>query len=372
MNPKLQIKLLKEKVHGSIQRLVYHRRLPYLSLAVAMFFCLFVGYMLFIISNAHVTKNSSNNNKDGELPKCCLVVSVLNIGQGDSIYIQAPNGTDMLVDAGPAGGQVSERVGEAKNNIFDNSIDIILATHPDADHVGGFEELLQHFTANTFIEDGLPADTSTYKNLLSKISSSKIQKVTATRGMSIILDKDRNIIFSVLYPDDQYANYLHDECAARNAEKKSLHKRGSVENCNKVLKLDTNSMSIVGKLTYGNTSFLLTGDAPSTIEHYLIHEFGGATLSVCSTVQYSATSSLCSNVLKVGHHGSKYSTSEEFLSAVMPNYAAISVGATNRYGHPSENALEALSHASSSPQVLRTDQVGTIHFKSDGDKIVVY
>jgi beta-lactamase superfamily II metal-dependent hydrolase len=334
-----KIKLIKNQ----IVRLVYHRRIPQVAAVFGALLCVFIAYSFSAIGPHTCVE--------------CLEVDVLDIGQGDSIYIAAPNGNSLLVDSGPAGGQVNKKINETGKNIFDNFIDVILATHPDADHVGGFQEVLQHWSAGLFVEDGLRGDTATYKNLVAEVDAQKIPHIVARRGLNIVLDRERNIIFHVLYPDNSFYTYRYDECQAANAKHKRLHKPGGLKKCKNVFQLETNEMSIVGKLTYGNTSFILTGDAPQDVEDFLIHEF--------------QDDGLHSDVLKVGHHGSKYSSSDEFLAVVSPHYAAISVGAKNRYGHPAERVLETLAAASSSPEILRTDKMGTIRFISDGKSVHV-
>lgn len=351
-------------ITNRISGLVYHRRLPLIVLVVSVVACLLAVQMFW--------------PSFGNALPClhCLQVSVLDIGQGDSIYVRAPNGNSLLVDAGPPGGQVSRRISESAVTMFDTSIDVMIATHPDADHIGGFKEVLQHFDAGMLIDSGTEVQTAIYKNMMEEISAKHIPHVVAQRGMNIVLDKDANVVFHILYPSDDYFFYKFKECEAANTERKRLHKKGSLKKCENVYKVDTNTMSVVGKLTYGNTRFVLTGDSPVEVEKYLVDAEKVASSSV----------SLSADVLKVGHHGSKSSTSKEFVEAVSPEFAAISVGAKNKYGHPAEQVLKILteanfatssvvsstsSTASSSIQILRTDQLGTIHFISDGYKVWV-
>lgn len=346
-------------IKGNLSGLVYHRRLSYFTLAVALIFAALLWNLNgTFVSPAHVTS-------DTHAGKCCLKVSILDIGQGDSIYIQTPDGHSTLVDAGPAGGQVNARI-EEQAGMFDKNIDVLLATHPDADHIGGFQEVLSHFGAGAFVDPGIPDDTATYKNLISSVDAAHIKRIVARRGLEILLDPVDDVRFEILYPDDGFYAYRYDQCESDNTEHKRLHKKGSLKNCKNIFKLETNEESIVGKLIYGNTSFLLTGDAPIDVEQYLMHQLGAA-----DTARTSATSTLRADVLKVGHHGSKNSTSPEFVAAVSPEFAAISVGAKNRYGHPTDQVLQILAAASSSPQVLRTDKVGTIKFSSDGETVTL-
>lgn len=311
-------------------RLVYHERVVQIAILLSAFLCVFTLYSFSGFQVARVCVD-------------CLEVDVLDIGQGDAIYVRTPSGNSMLIDAGPRGGQVNKKISEVNRNIFDTNIDVLLATHPDADHIGGLQEVLQRFSSDLFVDPGVKSDTATYKNLISEIDGKNIKHVVARKGLDIILD--RNITFHVLYPSDEFFVYQYDKCL----KDRELKKTRKV--CKKNPELGTNDMSIVGMLTYGETSFLLTGDAPENVEDYLIH----------------TQKDLNADVLKVGHHGSKYSTTDEFVKAVSPTYAVISVGAKNRYGHPAERVLEALKGV----QVLRTDLLGTIRFVSDGKTVEI-
>lgn len=343
------MKLIKENVKSSLLGLVYHNRLPYFCLI----FSIVIFTFIFYIGGKNVAplKNILPKNEN-TICQECLKVYMLDVGQGDSFYIQAPNGNSLLIDAGQPNGGAQNKISKIKNNFFDRTIDVLLATHPDADHIGGFENILKGFVAGLYVDPGVIADTAIYKNLKKEISEQRITSLVFRRGVQIILDKERNIYFETLYPDNSFFAYKYNECEFQNSERKRLHKKGSSKKCKNVFKLETNEMSIVGKLVYGKTSFLFTGDAPDAVENFLMKEF--------------KNSEFRSNVLKVGHHGSKYSTSQRFAEIVEPSYAAISVGVKNRYGHPAERVLETLHTISTKPEIVRTDQVGTMVFISDG------
>ncbi len=250
-----------------------------------------------------------------------LTVAFLDVGQGDAIFIEAPNGNQMLIDGGP-GRAVFQPLSEMMP-FYDRSIDAVIATHPDADHIGGLPEVLRRYEIGLFIDPGMESDTGVYQALVQAVKSSDVRYMVARRGMRIALDEEKNIFLEILFPD-------RDMTGA-----------------------DTNDASVVAKLVYGKTSFLLTGDSPQKIEKYLASIDAG---------------NLDIDVLKLGHHGSKTSSSAIFLGYTSPEYAIISAGKDNRYGHPHEEVLARLREFGIT-NALRTDEEGTIVMKSDGETI---
>lgn len=247
-----------------------------------------------------------------------LTVAFLDIGQGDAIYIEAPNGNQLLIDGGP-GQQVLREIGHLMP-FWDRSLDFVLATHPDQDHVGGLPSVLGRMQVDGVITTENTSGTGAYAAFEEVIAAKHPRRILARAGERIILD--RGVVLEILFPD-------------RNA-------RG----------WDTNTGSIVARLTYGNESFLFTGDSPSAIERYLIGGKGGA---------------LHSTVLKLGHHGSRTSSSREFLSAVNPDYAIISAGLNNKYGHPHKEVIALLDELKI-PHLSTIDH-STIIFKTDGAEL---
>ncbi|NVN96850.1 MBL fold metallo-hydrolase [Candidatus Nomurabacteria bacterium] len=251
-----------------------------------------------------------------------LRVVFLDVGQGDAIYIEAPNGKQMLVDGGPDAtllGRLSKVMPFA-----DRSIDMIVATHPDLDHIGGFPLLLDNYKVGSILENGAVGTSKESINLEEKIVKKKINKIIAKRGMHIILDDKRNIYFDILFPDRDVSN------------------------------LESNEASIVGKLVYGENSFMLTGDASLYTENLIEWNENDKTLN--------------SDVLKLGHHGSRTSSSILWLKKVTPEVAIISVDKGNKYGHPHKELLERLS--SLHIPFLSTADIGNIVFESDGRKLI--
>ncbi len=249
-----------------------------------------------------------------------LEVDFLDVGQGDAIFIQAPNGNQVLVDGGPNNAVLREL--SKVMPFYDRSIDMIIESHPDSDHINGLVEVLRRYKTDLVMEPGVESENVAYQELKNLIREKNIQYVFARRGMRISLDD--GLYLDILFPDRDVSGW------------------------------DTNNASIVAKLVYANNSFLLTGDSPDKIEKFLVSLDGNR---------------LGSNVLKVSHHGSRTSTSEMFLGYVKPDYAVIYVGKDNKYGHPHQEILDRLSQFQI--PILRTDEKGTIKIKSDGENIIL-
>lgn len=262
--------------------------------------------------------------------KGILTVAFLNVGQGDAIFIEAPSGNQMLIDGGP-GKEVLRELSKIMP-FYDRSIDVVLATHADQDHVGGLPDVLQKYKVKIFMESGVSGESSSYEEAESIIADREakreIKKILARKGMEI--DFGSGAKMQILFPDRDPSG------------------------------METNMASIVARLIYGENEFLFTGDSPIAIEDYLAFQ---------ERLKSSNGNSLQSDVLKISHHGSKNSTSAAFVSAVSPEYAIISVGKDNRYGHPNQEVLDTLNNFGA--QILRTDLSGRIIFKSDGTNLQV-
>ena len=250
-------------------------------------------------------------------PRNMLTVAFLNVGQGDAIYIQAPNGNSVLIDGGPPDGKVLSELG-AVMSFFDRDIDVVIATHPDQDHIGGLPEVFSRYHVGALFESGLVSENGVYTAMEKEAEKDGTQKFLARGGEKIRLAQ--NVILEILYPDKNFPP-----------------------------RADTNSTSVVVKLTYGNELFLFTGDLPREQENELVQKYGTA---------------LHVSVLKFGHHGSKTSTSPEFLADVSPEYGVVSVGAENKYGHPNKETLDLAEQ--DQVKVLRTDADGRIVFETNG------
>lgn len=269
-----------------------------------------------------------------------LTVAFLNVGQGDSIFIESPNGNQMLIDGGP-NREVLRELSKVMP-FYDRHIDVVAITHADGDHIGGIIDVLNNYRADLFLETGVSGGSNLYKELENLVNTKKeqnLQKIIVKRGM--VIDLGGGATLQILYPEKIYEG------------------------------VDTNDASIVAKLNFGNESFLLTGDSPKKIENYLVSleqkECQGQSLNCPDPKGLSLA--LKSNVLKAGHHGSKTSSGESFVSAVSPKYAVISAGKNNKYGHPNQETLDVLNKFGI--KILRTDEQGRIIFKTDGNTLQV-
>lgn len=279
--------------------------LPYILLIILIILTISIWYFIFQYKNNGYLK-----------------VVFLDVGQGDAIYIEAPNGRQMLIDGGPDAKLLSSL---SKVMPFaDRSIDMIVATHPDSDHIGGFPLLLDNYKVTSILENGAKGDSKISTSLEEKILKKKINKIIAKRGMHIILDDKRNIYFDILFPDRDITNF------------------------------ESNDASIVGKLVYGENSFMLTGDASLYTENLIEWNENSKTLDA--------------DVLKLGHHGSRTSSSILWLKKVSPEIAIISVDKGNKYGHPHKELLDRLSFLHI--PFLSTADIGNIIFESDGRKLI--
>jgi competence protein ComEC len=248
--------------------------------------------------------------------KKVLTFAMLDIGQGDALFIESPTGTQVLVDGGPP----RKILGELQRLMpaFDRSIDAIVITNPDLDHLAGFLDVLKVYKVGQVFESGTWNDSSAYQNLKSEIKKKNIPEILARKGMRLHLGG--GAVIDILFPDRDVSLWT------------------------------TNDGSIVGRLSYGETSIMLTGDSTSETERIILEGNNPASFS--------------SDILKVGHHGSRTSTSSAFTQAVSPEHALISLGQDNKYGHPHEETLNTLAELG--VKVFRTDLLGTIIMKSDG------
>lgn len=247
-----------------------------------------------------------------------LTVAFLNIGQGDGIFIESPTGIQMMIDGGP-GAIVLRELGKVMP-FYDRSIDMLMVSNPDKDHMGGFNDVLDSFKVSLVIEPGTVGASAEYRTFEQKVADEHVAHIIARRGQHI--DLGGGAYFDVLFPDRDVSG------------------------------LATNDGSIVGKLVYGNTSFLFPGDAPQEVEDYL------------TTLDQEH---LDVDVLKVGHHGSRTSTGEALLGFASPATAVISAGKDNMYGHPHQEVLDRLKQFD--VQVLGTYEKGRVVIESDGEAV---
>lgn len=251
-----------------------------------------------------------------------LKIIFLNVGQGDAILIQTPTKKNILIDGGP-----DKRIIYKLDRylpFYARQIDLMILTHPDTDHLNGLVEVLKRYKVEMVFYNGVKDEEPAYAEFLKEIERRKIKKETVWQGKLVEFfiseNEKKNGVIEILFPFENLTDQSFRE---------------------------DNEFSIVLKLTFGKIKFLLTGDATKKVEKQLIER--GLDLTA--------------EVLKVSHHGAKDATSLEFLEKVQPVYAVISVG-QNKFSHPSLRVLRNLKKIRA--QILRTDQLGDIGFKTDG------
>jgi competence protein ComEC len=252
-----------------------------------------------------------------------LNVHFIDVGQGDAILIQSPNGKTMLIDGGDAKKDCVRKLLDYMLELQINTVDILIATHPHVDHLGGLLTVLEHFSVSQVYDSGKIHETNVFHEYLSIIDEKNIPFAVLRRGNTIDFDPEVEVLV--------------------------LHPVGEVGLPN----LPVNDCSIVLKITYGNIQFLLTGDIGVAVEEKLVRE----------------GFSIDSDILKLSHHGSRYASSPEFLDKVSPSIAIISVGIDNSYGHPHDEVLESL--AEQGVTIFLTSVDGTITVQTDGEGIII-
>ena len=243
-----------------------------------------------------------------------LHIHFYDLGQGDGIYIRTPAKQDILIDGGPDA-TILTKLGQDMP-FYDRDIELMISTHPDADHITGLISVLERYKVKMVLWNGVEKETKTFQRLKKLIKEKNIPTKTAQVGQEI---KAGQVIFYIL-----------------SSEKEAQ---------------EINNTSIVAKLIYGKNKALFTGDAGKSVEYGMI----------------KAGFNLKSDILKIGHHGSKSCTSQEFLDEVDPKYAIISAGKKNKYGHPHKEVLEKL--LKKDLKLFRTDLDGDVECILDGEKI---
>ena len=244
-----------------------------------------------------------------------LTALFLDVGQGDACFLELPGGKTMLIDAGTAksGSDIVSIIQERGHS----HLDYVIATHPHADHIGGMTEVLEAFSVGRFYMPRAEATSKTYERMLDTLIEKNIDVTEASAVTVITGIPEVNAAF--VSP--------------------------------KTVGDDLNNASAVLRLSFGEIDFLFTGDAEAESERVMLQ----------------SGNPIDAEILKVGHHGSATSSSAEFLAAVQPEYAIISCGADNSYGHPAQQTLENL--AAMGAKVFRTDIEGTITVSTDGSSI---
>ena len=273
-------------------------------------FLSFAAIILYtLLSNDEITIEKEENKKTDSNNTDVVKVEYIDVGQADAILIENDK-KYMLIDAG------NNEDGDLLVNYFkDKNItdfEYVVATHPHEDHIGGMDNIIKNFNIKNYYMPDCYTTTKTFEELLDALEEKNLSFETPDIDSEFLLG---DALFKVLYTGTD--------------------------------KRDLNNTSIVLRMTYKDVSFMFTGDATNTTEKKILAK------------------DLQSDVLKVGHHGSQYSTSDEFLDKVNPKYAIISVGTGNVYDHPKDITLNKLKGI----EVHRTDKEGTIRVISDGKNI---
>jgi len=247
------------------------------------------------------------------LPDGELHIYYMDVDQADSIFIVLPDGKNMLIDAGNK--TDGEKIVKSIRSMGFDNIDHLIATHPHSDHIGGMEEVVRAFDIDKIYMTKGQTNTKTFQNLLIAIRDKGYKITIAKAGVNII--DENGVSASFVAPNSDIYE-------------------------------DLNNYSAVIKLTYGQNSFVFTGDAEKTSEDEI-------------------RSNIKCDVLKIGHHGSSSSTSKNFLKKTEPKYAVISCGEGNEYGHPHAEVMRRLNDANI--KIYRTDIHGTVEAISDGVNI---
>ncbi|QGG48305.1 ComEC/Rec2 family competence protein [Heliorestis convoluta] len=263
-------------------------------------------------------ENQQRETSPAERPSQELTLHFIDVGQGDSILITTPNGSTLLIDAGPQ--SAGQKVVSYLKKAGITSIDKLISTHPHSDHIGGMQEVLAKFEIGQIYDPGHVHSTRTFEQYLETIDERNIPFIIAERGMTI--DIDPQVAIEILHPPEPQES--------------------------------ANNSSIALKLQYGQIAALLTGDGEKEAEEMML--------------QY-AGSSVKSTILKAGHHGSNTSTIEPFLQAVNPEVAIIQVGVNNRYGHPHQEVLHRLTQKGI--KIYRNDLHGDVVLTTDGHTYTV-
>lgn len=277
--------------------------------------------LLLSFASCSVTENTQSQedkpvyeNINGE-----LAVHFIDVGQGDSEFIQFPDGQTMLIDAGES--DAGETVVSYLQLLGVSSIDFVVATHPHSDHIGGLPAVFDAFEIEKVYMPDAVSSSYTFETLLDKIEAEGCETAEAKAGVTAVSDNENDLTAYFTAPvSDEYD--------------------------------DLNNYSAVLRLEYKEKSFLFTGDAETLVEKEMLSN--GIDKA---------------DVLKVGHHGSKTSSSAEFLKQVSPQYAVFEVGQDNSYGHPHSEVLER--YEKFGVEILRTDLMGTIIISTDGLDITV-
>jgi len=281
-----------------------NKRLSIIHLVV--FLCLSV----FVFSTHSVA-----SQKDG-----LLKIYFLDIGQGDAIFIEVPNGNQVLIDGGPDNKVIQELAKVMP--FYDHDIDMVIATHPHADHIAGLIEVLERYNVKNVLQAKEDYNSPVVPAWRDAVKNEKTNEIEAIAGK--IIELGNGVVLKIIYPEESLEGQ-------------------TVKN--------PNNSSVVMMLDYKETEILLVGDIEAKVEKELLDD------------------DIDADILKVGHHGSKTSTTAGFLEKVSPQIAFIEVGSKNKFGHPSPEVIQRLEN--SGIKYYRTDLDGHMEVLTDGETFQV-
>ncbi|MEG1482063.1 ComEC/Rec2 family competence protein [Clostridium sp.] len=270
--------------------------------------------LIFAIFSLSACSTTTSTN-----PGSNMLVHYINVGQGDAELIQV-NGLNMLIDAGP--GSNEKDLISYLDKLKIKKLDYVIATHPHEDHIGNMDDVINTYEIGKFYAPKVEHTTKAFEKMVTALKKKDL-KINVIKEGTDTIDLGENTKVSVFSPKANFND-----------------------------KKDLNNYSPIIKIQYGNNSFLFTGDAEKLEENYVLDK------------GYDVTA----DVLKLGHHGSTTSTSENFLKKVNPSIGIISCGIDNDYGHPHKETLKKLEKYK--VKIYRTDKDGTITLSSDGKNIV--
>ena len=260
---------------------------------------------------------TNNSTKNSQIDSTKMIVHYIDVGQGDSILIQV-NNKNLLIDAGPKSDK--KKLLNYLSSLNLDKLDYVIATHPHEDHIGNMDDVINNYNVLAFYAPKVQTTTKTFEKMVDSLKSKNLKINVIKKGTDSI-DLGENTKVTVFSPTkDSYD--------------------------------DLNNYSPVIKIQYGKTSFLFTGDAQKDVEKEIL----------------ANNEDISADILKVGHHGSSTSTTNDFLKKVNPSIGVISVGRDNTYNHPNDDTIKRLKE--NKVTIYRTDKDGTVVLSSDGSQII--
>ncbi len=285
-----------------------------------------IGLSLVSLPGLGGNENADTPTSTLSLPSGETIVSVLDVDQGQAVLIVAPDGSAALIDAGRSQTRIREEIAPYAYSLGVTELKYLILSHPDQDHVGGMPEVFDQFTVDNWVDPAIPTTNQTYEESINIVLDKNIPALLARQGEKLSLGS--GVELSLLWPESDFIL------------------SGSEP--------DSNNNSVVVLISVGDIDVLVTGDLEKRGEHALVEQMAA---------------SLQAELLVVGHHGSNSSSTAEFLDAVDPDVALISVGKDNQYGHPHDEVLQRLRFRSI--EIYRTDLDGTIEIHTNGNQYTI-